>query len=269
MNTAWISETKAPLAAPSPAAVTPTWALLALLPLAYPLGVYRCWKRSEAGWVFKGLYTVLGLPVFLLCFGLTTMLLLTALLPPLDKSVGNRPDRTVRSNAGNYESTFLKTSRETGGAYELIQVEVEPGGGNGWHYHKSFEETFTVLKGELSVGLNDQVIVLKAGQSATAPRNALHYFANKSREMTLVRVKVTPAAGLEKSIRIAYGLGNTGQWVNGEPLPKNPWHLALLMGYSETYLPGIPGFLQEPLVAGLSRLAQWRGEDKALEVFFK
>jgi quercetin dioxygenase-like cupin family protein len=175
---------------------------------------------------------------------------------------------TVRNNEGNYESTFLKTGRDTAGAYELIQVEVEPKGGNTWHYHKSFDEQFTVLSGELTVGLNGKTTVLKAGETVLAPRNSMHYFHNATASTILIQVKATPAKGLEKSVRIGYGLHNTGQWRKGL-LPKNPWHLPLLLGYSETYLPNIPKFIQEPLVNALSKIAQWKGEDKALEVFFK
>jgi hypothetical protein len=95
----------------------------------------------------------------------------------------------------------------------------------------------------------------------------MHYFANPSDSMILMQVRVSPAAGLEKSIRIAYGLANDGLFKDG--MSKNPWHLALLLGYSGTYLPDIPGFIQEPLVNALAKIAQWKGEDKSLEKYFR
>ncbi|MBN2611077.1 MAG: hypothetical protein JXB00_05935 [Bacteroidales bacterium] len=61
---------------------------------------------------------------------------------------------------------------------------------------------------------------------------------------------------------------NTGQW-NHDGFAKNPWHLILLLGYSESYLPKIPPFIQEPLINSLAKIAQWKGEDKALEIFFR
>ena len=76
-----------------------------------------------------------------------------------------------------------------------------------------------------------------------------------------------PAGGLEKSVRVVYGLANDGQF-NGE-ITENPWHMALLLGYSGTYLPDVPGFIQEPLVNALAKIAQWKGEDKALEKYFR
>jgi hypothetical protein len=145
---------------------------------------------------------------------------------------------------------------------------VEPKGGNSWHYHKTFDEHFTVLIGELTVGLNGKTTVLKAGEGATVPRNTLHHFHNATDTTVTIQVKATPASGLEKSIRVGYGLTNTEQW-GKSMFPKNPWHLPLILGYSGTYLPHIPKFIQEPFVNALAKIAQWKGEDKALEVFFK
>jgi hypothetical protein len=52
-------------------------------------------------------------------------------------------ERTIRYKEGNYASTFLETSKDTNGAYELIRVEIQPKGGNSFHYHRTFEEKFT------------------------------------------------------------------------------------------------------------------------------
>ena len=235
--------------------------------LVYLSGLYMVWQW-ELGFFVKIVCSILGLPILLLLCSFMAMVGFARFLPDLDLTVGNRQDRTIRNNEGNYESTFLETGRDTGGAYELIQVEVEPKGGNSWHYHKSFDEQFTILTGELTVGMNGKTIVLKAGEGATAPRKSMHYFHNATNTTVTILVKATPAKGLEKSVRVGYGLHNTGQWGKGF-LPKNPWHLPLLLGYSETYLPKLPGFIQEPLINSLAKIAQWKGEDKALEVFFK
>jgi quercetin dioxygenase-like cupin family protein len=241
-----------------------------LLPIAaylfYPVGVVRIWKRSNRFWL-KALYTIIGLPLFLALALFTGIVLFAAFLPPLDTTVGNRPDRTVFNSDGNYRSTFLKTGYETGGAYELIQVELEPHGGNDWHYHRRFTETFTVLDGSARVGKNGKESIINAGDSATAHIGDMHYFANPTDSIIHIQVRVTPAAGLEKSIRVVYGLANDGLFDG--TITKNPWHMALLLGYSGTYLPDIPGFIQEPLVNALAKIAQWRGEDKELEKYFK
>ncbi|PSR56370.1 hypothetical protein AHMF7605_24165 [Adhaeribacter arboris] len=234
--------------------------------LFYPTGVFRIWKGAHHLSI-RLLYTLIGLPIFLVLFLFVAITGFALFLPPLDLSIGNRPDRTVYNSGGNYRSTFLKTGAETNGAYELIQVEVEPHGGNEWHYHKKFDEHFTVLKGQALVGQNGKEYRVNQGQSATARKGELHYFSNPTNETILLRVKVSPAGGLEKSVRIVYGLANDGQFDGA--VTKNPWHMALLLGYSGTYLPDIPGFIQEPLVNSLAKIAQWKGEDKALEKYFR
>ncbi|WP_347160090.1 cupin domain-containing protein [Pontibacter chitinilyticus] len=235
--------------------------------LFYPVGVYRIWKTRTRLWI-RLLYTLVGLPVFLLVFSFLAITGFALPLPDLDLSMGYRNDRTVINSMDNYATTFLKSGSETDGAYELVRVELGPQGGNDWHYHKTFDEQFTVEEGEVTIGLDGKEIRLKKGESATAYKTHLHFFQNKTATKAVLRVKVTPARGLEKSIRIAYGLGNTGQWEK-DGFAKNPWHLFLVMGYSESYLPGMPAFIEEPLIKSLAKIGQWKGEDKALQVFIR
>jgi quercetin dioxygenase-like cupin family protein len=209
---------------------------------------------------------LLLLPVFIIWLA---VIVFASFLPQLDKSIGLRTDRTIRNSDGNYEATFLTTGRESEGACELIRVDIAPKGGNEWHYHTSFSEKFTVLAGQLTIGLNGMKKQLVEGETATVPAGNLHYFFNETETPVTILVETAPASGLEKSVRVAYGLANSGQWEKGALFPRNPWHLILLLGYSETYLPKLPGFLQEPLVNALARIAQWKGEDQDLEVFFK
>jgi len=247
-------------------AVPSNWKWKIAAYLFYPTGVVRIWKGKRLWWL-RLLYTIIGLPIFLAVTLFLSIITFALFLPPLDMSVGKRTDRTVFNSGGNYRSTFLKTGAETNGAYELIQVEVEPHGGNGWHYHKNFEERFTVLKGTAKVGRQGKEYLVKQGDSAVAYKTEHHYFSNPTDSTILLLVRVTPARGLEKSIRVVYGLANDGQF-KGE-ITDNPWHMALLLGYSGTYLPDIPRFIQEPLVDAFAKIAQWKGEDKVLEKYFK
>jgi len=82
------------------------------------------------------------------------------------------------NSEGNYSASFVKTANETGKKYELIQVEVEPGGGNDPHYHKDFEEHFMVLQGTLTVYIKGKPHKLHVGDSATANRQTMHNFRN-------------------------------------------------------------------------------------------
>ena len=232
--------------------------------LFYPTGVVRIW-RSKAGLWIKLMYSILVLPVFLLITVYMSLVLFAAFLPELDRRVGNRTDKTIINREGNYSATFVKTGKETNNAFELVQVELEPNGGNDWHYHTSFLEEFTVIDGKIRIGKNGEEIMLGKGQSTAAEKNDMHYFKNALNKKSVLMVKVTPAAGLEKTLRVAYGLINDGLLKND--MTENPWHMCLLLGYSESYLEGMPGWFQEPLITALAKIAQWKGEDKELQKY--
>lgn len=240
--------------------------LLALFFLCLPAGFIRIWN-SQWRMSMKIIYAALGLPIFLVLYAFIGLVAFAVFLPPLDLSVSDRPDRKIINSEGNYSATFIKTANETDDLYELIEVEVEPRGGNGPHYHKEFAEHFTVLKGTLTVYKEGVPYVLQAGDSATATKGTMHHFRNETDSLVVMTVKTSPACGLEKTLRVAYGLINSGQLHDG--FTENPWHMCLLLGYSGSYLEGLPPFIQEPLVNSLARIAQWKGEDQSLEVFFR
>lgn len=233
--------------------------------LFYPVGVVRIWRGNARVWI-KLLYSIFVLPIFLLVAAYLGIVLFASFLPQLDRTVGNRSARTIYNNAGNYSATFVQTGRETNNAYELVQVELEPNGGNDWHYHTSFTEQFTVVDGQVKIGRNGGETILNKGETAVAEKEDMHYFKNVLDVKSVLLVKIAPAAGLEKTLRVAYGLINDGLLKND--MTENPWHMCLLLAYSESYLPGMPGWFQEPLINSLAKIAQWKGEDKALYKYF-
>lgn len=232
----------------------------------YPVGLFRVWKSKKHLWL-KLTYTILGLPLFLLVFTYLFIVLFAAFLPALDHSVGHRTDRTIVNGEGNYSATFVKTGAETNSAYELVQVELEPYGGNDWHYHSDFKESFTVLDGVVRIGEDGKDTLLYKGDSTYVNKKHMHFFKNARGEKSVLLVKIAPAGALEKTLRVAYGLINDGLLRND--MTENPWHMVLLLAYSESYLPGMPSWFQEPLIKSLAKIAQWKGEDKALYKYFK
>jgi quercetin dioxygenase-like cupin family protein len=131
-------------------------------------------------------------------------------------------------------ATLLETSEETGGDRTLIEIEVAPGGGNAPHFHKTYEEHFEVIEGCLEVLVGGETRILRPGHT-----------------------------GFEKAIKAGYGLaadGLTGP--NGAP--KNIYHLAVLLGWSEIRMPGV-FTLAEPLFRLLARRARRKGIEAELE----
>ena len=129
--------------------------ILLLVLACSPWGLLKL-KRLRAPLWLRIAYGVVGVPLFTISYGLAAIVIFALFLPPLDLSVGEGLERTVHYKAGNYASTFLKTAADTGGAYELIRVEIQPQGGNGFHYHRTFEETFTAVEGDLTVLVGDE-----------------------------------------------------------------------------------------------------------------
>ena len=161
-------------------------------------------------------------------------------------------------------TTFLETSEETGGEHTLLEIELAPGGGNTPHYHKTYDEHFEVVEGTLEVLVGKETRVLRPGQKAVAPRNTLHRFRNPGEERARFLVELRPgSAGFEKAIKAGYGLARDGR-VRADGTPKNLYHLAVLLEWSEIRLPGV-FTIAEPLLRLLAKRARRKGIDRELE----
>src|ERR1700736_6466755 len=75
--------------------------------------------------------------------------------------------------------TLLLTGEDTGGRYCLIDMHIPPGGGPPLHRH-DFEESFTVLEGEIEATFRGEKSTVHAGQTVNIPSNAPHSFTNAS-----------------------------------------------------------------------------------------
>src|SRR5882724_8570395 len=75
--------------------------------------------------------------------------------------------------------TILLNGKDTAGRFCLIDMHVPPGGGPPPHRH-DFEESFTVLEGEIEATFRGKKSVAGAGQTINIPANAPHQFQNKS-----------------------------------------------------------------------------------------
>jgi quercetin dioxygenase-like cupin family protein len=75
--------------------------------------------------------------------------------------------------------TLLLTGRDTAGRFCLIDMHVPPGGGPPPHRH-DFEETFTLLEGELEATFRGRNSTVRAGETIHIPANAPHQFRNAS-----------------------------------------------------------------------------------------
>jgi len=75
--------------------------------------------------------------------------------------------------------TVLLAGEDTAGRFCLIDMHIPPGGGPPPHRH-DFEETFTLLEGELEFTLRGAKETVRSGATIHIPANAPHQFRNAS-----------------------------------------------------------------------------------------
>jgi len=96
--------------------------------------------------------------------------------------------------------TILLTGEDTAGRYCLIDMHIPPGGGPGPHRH-DFEESFTVLVGEIETTVRGVISVVRSGETVNIPANAPHQFTNKADQPARLLCICAPS-GQEEFFRI-------------------------------------------------------------------
>jgi mannose-6-phosphate isomerase-like protein (cupin superfamily) len=128
-------------------------------------------------------------------------------------------NKLIQNRKTGQDIRFLQTAMETNGG--LLEMETtyhaaskEPP----LHYHPYQQEAFTVMAGEISIRLNGQIKILKAGESLHLPENTVHSMWSHSGAKAVVNWKVRPALNTEHFLETVMGLaadGRTNAW--GKP----------------------------------------------------
>ena len=88
--------------------------------------------------------------------------------------------------------TVLLSGDDTNGRYCLIDMHIPPGGGPPPHRH-DFEESFTLLEGEIEATFRGAKSVVRAGETLSIPANAPHSFTNASEQAARLLCICAPA----------------------------------------------------------------------------
>jgi len=99
--------------------------------------------------------------------------------------------------------TILLTGTDTAGRFCLIDMYIPPGGGPPPHRH-DFEETFSVLEGEIEINFRGAKSVLRTGETANIPANAPHQFQNKTERPARLLCTCSPAG--QEELFLAVGI---------------------------------------------------------------
>jgi mannose-6-phosphate isomerase-like protein (cupin superfamily) len=170
-------------------------------------------------------------------------------------------ERTIENPITGERFTFLATAEETNG--ELLKVKAEiPAGTPGvpLHYHLTFTEGFEVLEGGLNLLVGEDHLVLGSGESTMVPLGTAHRFWNAGSKPAVFEAEIRPARKMEQSLRAMVGLARDGK-TNDGGVPRNVFELALLYELSESYIVGMPLFLQRGVSGALAKVARRRGYD--------
>ena len=160
--------------------------------------------------------------------------------------------------------TFLRTSEETNGERLVFDCRVDPGKRPlRPHVHRNQEERFTVISGELGVMLGGEKEVFHAGDRVILPARVKHQWWNAGDGEVHFRVEVDPAGNLEQTLESIAGMVAAGRMTKN-CMPRNPFELANLGRFSDTYLPAIPIWAQRTMLAMASAFGRVLGYEPTL-----
>jgi mannose-6-phosphate isomerase-like protein (cupin superfamily) len=91
----------------------------------------------------------------------------------------------------------LVSAKDTGGDLCIYNTIRHEKGGPALHIHHSQDEWFYVMEGEFIVRVVDDMLSLKAGDSAFAPRKVPHAFAKVNEDIARMLVLFQPAGSME------------------------------------------------------------------------
>lgn len=173
--------------------------------------------------------------------------------------------RTIHNPVLGDTVTFVRTAEESHGAITELEATVMPGGSNPPHFHRTYDEIFTMLEGSLRLespkGVqkdlrSEEKYVVKAGQ--------VHSFRNIGTTPARIRTQIIPGnEGFENSLRILYGLASDGLYHRQRKAPRSFEHLAVCMSMSDTCLAGPLSCLNR-MFRIVAMFARWHGIEKQL-----
>ena len=170
--------------------------------------------------------------------------------------------KTINNSKTGQQITFIQTSDDTGG--ELLEMEsvfqphsAEPVP----HYHPLQQEYFTVLEGEITVRMNGQLLILKAGDKLHVKKNQVHSMWNHSVNSARVNWRVIPASDTEYFLENGIGIANEKN-TNAQGMPGLLQVVLLARRFSHVYRVAKPSYIIQRIlftvISPFSYLAGYR-----------
>jgi mannose-6-phosphate isomerase-like protein (cupin superfamily) len=103
----------------------------------------------------------------------------------------------VYNDLGDRRGYAVLTAEETGGAFLLLDSEVDPDGGIPPHIHSREDETFYILSGRLEIRVGDRTYDAGPGDTVFGPRGVVHAWRNCTTEKARLLTIITPGANFQ------------------------------------------------------------------------
>ncbi len=98
---------------------------------------------------------------------------------------------------GDHRGYIILSARSTGGAFVLVDTQVDPGGNVPTHIHTREDETFYVLEGRFEFGVGAATFDGGTGNTVFAPRDLPHTWRCVGPEPGRVLILVSPGDNFE------------------------------------------------------------------------
>lgn len=159
------------------------------------------------------------------------------------------------------EKVTIRTSAADSGG-ELLEVDAEWAPVEGHkppaHFHPKQDERFEVREGELSVKLDGETRVLRAGDSLDVPRGAAHSMWNSGGVVTRASWQVRPALRTEDFFAAVHRMRAAGKSGKAGMIPL-PAAGLILRAFPDEFQPAMPAPLRRPALGLLALIAKLRG----------
>ncbi len=143
---------------------------------------------------------------------------------------------------------LIRRGKDTGGQRLEMEATFRPRSQEPTpHYHPQQAEDFKVIAGELTVRLNGQRRVFKAGDTLHVPANTVHSMWNDADQEAVVNWVVQPALDTEQFFRITTGLANDGK-TNEAGMPSLLQVALLVNRFSGEFRLAKPSFVVQKLL---------------------
>lgn len=129
--------------------------------------------------------------------------------------------------------TVKTTGEDTGGEFALVELVALPGAETPPHVHRSTDETYRVLEGEMEVLDGGRTFTAGAGSVVYIPKGTLHAWRNAAASPARALMLVTPA-GFEGVIE-EVGVPGTLSSPPPPPPPPTPEGLRRLEALGRKY----------------------------------